>query len=100
MPYPKIELHVHLEATLRPERLLDIAQRIDPTSNAPTSTNRLSCSPTTLVGIDSVNIHGTHAGERPVHSALLAAGIPIVVRLGDPTSRVGLAPLPTSTSAS
>jgi aminodeoxyfutalosine deaminase len=27
MPYPKIELHVHLEATLRPERLLDIARR-------------------------------------------------------------------------
>ncbi len=27
MPYPKIELHVHLEGTLRPERLLDIARR-------------------------------------------------------------------------
>ncbi|MDP9341712.1 MAG: adenosine deaminase [Actinomycetota bacterium] len=27
MPYPKIELHVHLEATLHPERLLDIARR-------------------------------------------------------------------------
>jgi aminodeoxyfutalosine deaminase len=27
MPYPKIELHVHLEATLRPERLLGIARR-------------------------------------------------------------------------
>jgi aminodeoxyfutalosine deaminase len=29
MPYPKIELHVHLEATLRPERLLEIAGRND-----------------------------------------------------------------------
>src|SRR5437867_3778303 len=29
MPYPKIELHVHLEATLRPERLLEIARRND-----------------------------------------------------------------------
>jgi aminodeoxyfutalosine deaminase len=26
-PYPKIELHVHLEATVRPETLLDIARR-------------------------------------------------------------------------
>ncbi len=29
MPYPKVELHVHLEATLRPERLLQIARRND-----------------------------------------------------------------------
>jgi aminodeoxyfutalosine deaminase len=28
-PYPKIELHVHLEATVRPERLLQIARRND-----------------------------------------------------------------------
>lgn len=28
-PYPKIELHVHLEATVRPERLLEIARRND-----------------------------------------------------------------------
>ncbi len=28
-PYPKIELHVHLEATMRPERLLEIANRND-----------------------------------------------------------------------
>src|SRR6266545_4637799 len=27
MPYPKIELHVHLEATLRPELLFQIAHR-------------------------------------------------------------------------
>ena len=26
-PYPKIELHVHLEATIRPERLLEIGRR-------------------------------------------------------------------------
>jgi arylformamidase len=34
-----------------------------------------------LVGIDSLNIDGTAAGERPVHSVLLAAGIPIVEHL-------------------
>jgi aminodeoxyfutalosine deaminase len=28
-PFPKIELHVHLEATVRPERLLEIARRND-----------------------------------------------------------------------
>lgn len=33
------------------------------------------------VGIDSLNIDGTSTGERPVHSALLAAGIPIVEHL-------------------
>jgi kynurenine formamidase len=35
----------------------------------------------TLVGIDSVNIDGTHTGERPVHTILLAAGIPIIEHL-------------------
>jgi arylformamidase len=35
----------------------------------------------TLVGIDSVNIDGTATGERPVHTTLLAAGIPIVEHL-------------------
>ena len=34
-----------------------------------------------LVGIDSVNIDETSGGERPAHSALLAAGIPIVEHL-------------------
>jgi len=34
-----------------------------------------------LVGIDSLNIDGTDTGERPVHSVLLAAGIPIVEHL-------------------
>src|SRR4051794_15516331 len=34
-----------------------------------------------VVGIDSVNIDDTRGGERPVHSALLAAGIPIVEHL-------------------
>ncbi|CAN5668550.1 N/A [soil metagenome] len=34
-----------------------------------------------LVGIDSINIDGTHTGERPVHTALLAAGIPVVEHL-------------------
>jgi kynurenine formamidase len=35
----------------------------------------------TLVGIDSLNIDGTDTGERPVHSTLLAAGIPVVEHL-------------------
>ena len=34
-----------------------------------------------LVGIDSVNIDDTRTGERPVHTALLSAGIPIVEHL-------------------
>jgi arylformamidase len=33
------------------------------------------------VGIDSLNIDGTSTGERPVHSILLAAGIPIIEHL-------------------
>jgi kynurenine formamidase len=33
------------------------------------------------VGIDSLNIDGTSTSERPVHSTLLAAGIPIVEHL-------------------
>ena len=35
----------------------------------------------TLVGIDSFNIDSTDDGTRPVHSALLGAGIPIVEHL-------------------
>ena len=34
-----------------------------------------------LVGIDSFNIDSTDTGERPVHSTLLGAGIPIVEHL-------------------
>ena len=34
-----------------------------------------------LVGIDSLNIDGTATGERPVHSRLLAAGLPVVEHL-------------------
>lgn len=34
-----------------------------------------------LVGIDSLNIDATSTGERPVHTTLLAAGIPIVEHL-------------------
>ncbi|MFO0985151.1 MAG: cyclase family protein [Planctomycetota bacterium] len=34
-----------------------------------------------LVGIDSLNIDDTADGTRPVHSLLLAAGIPIVEHL-------------------
>lgn len=41
-----------------------------------------------LVGIDSVNVDDTRTGERPAHSALLAAGIAVVEHL------TGLAALP------
>ncbi len=34
-----------------------------------------------IVGIDSVNIDATTGGERPIHTALLGAGIPIVEHL-------------------
>jgi kynurenine formamidase len=34
-----------------------------------------------IVGIDSLNIDGTATGERPAHSGLLAAGIPIVEQM-------------------
>jgi kynurenine formamidase len=34
-----------------------------------------------VVGIDSVNIDDTHTGERPIHTVLLAAQIPIVEHL-------------------
>jgi kynurenine formamidase len=36
-----------------------------------------------VVGIDSLNIDATSTGERPAHSLLLAAGIPIVEHLCD-----------------
>ena len=39
-----------------------------------------------LVGIDSMNIDDTSGGSRPVHSVLLAAGIPIVEHLTNLTS--------------
>ncbi|MGN6696218.1 MAG: cyclase family protein [Aquihabitans sp.] len=34
-----------------------------------------------VVGIDSVNIDDTRTGERPIHTALLGAGIPVVEHL-------------------
>ena len=42
-----------------------------------------------VVGIDSVNIDSTVGGERPIHSALLAAGIPIVEHLTNLGALVG-----------
>jgi len=44
-------------------------------------TDALVAASPALVGIDGVNIDDTRGGERPVHSALLAAGIPIVEHL-------------------
>jgi kynurenine formamidase len=35
------------------------------------------------VGIDSLNIDDTEDGRRPVHTTLLAAGIPVVEHLTD-----------------
>ncbi len=43
--------------------------------------DRLVAGRPALVGIDSVNIDDTGTGARPVHSGLLAAGIPIVEHL-------------------
>jgi arylformamidase len=48
---------------------------------------RLVAEGAALVGIDSVNIDNTVGGSRPVHTTLLAAGIPIVEHL------TGLGPL-------
>jgi len=42
---------------------------------------RLARAGVALVGIDSLNVDGIEDGERPVHSVLLAAGIPIVEHL-------------------
>jgi kynurenine formamidase len=42
---------------------------------------RLVAARVALVGIDSLNIDDTDGGERPVHGALLRAGIPIVEHL-------------------
>lgn len=41
----------------------------------------LAAADVACVGIDSLNIDGTATGARPVHSALLAAGIPVVEHL-------------------
>jgi arylformamidase len=48
--------------------------------------DRLVGAGVSVVGIDSVNIDGTHTLERPIHRTLLGAGVPIVehlCRLGD-----------------
>jgi kynurenine formamidase len=42
---------------------------------------RLVAAGAAIVGIDSVNIDDTRTGERPIHSLLLGAGIPIVEHL-------------------
>lgn len=43
--------------------------------------NRLIDGGAALVGIDSLNVDSTDGNDRPVHTALLAAGIPIVEHL-------------------
>jgi arylformamidase len=42
---------------------------------------RLAEAGAAVVGTDAVNIDGTRTGERPIHSVLLAAGVPIVEHL-------------------
>ncbi len=42
---------------------------------------RLAAAGAAVVGIDSVNIDDTRDGRRPVHTVLLAAGVPIVEHL-------------------
>ena len=48
---------------------------------AAATAERLAEARAAVVGIDSVNIDGTRTGERPVHTALLAAGVPVVEHL-------------------
>ena len=56
----------------------------------PATAERLAVAGVAVVGIDSVNIDDTRTGERPIHTTLLGAGIPIVehlCRLADLRSR-------------
>lgn len=48
---------------------------------AEATAERLVASGAAVVGIDSVNIDSTLDGRRPIHTALLAAGVPIVEHL-------------------
>lgn len=50
---------------------------------------RLIAAGAAVVGIDSVNIDSTATNARPIHSALLAAGIPIVEHLTNLAELVG-----------
>jgi arylformamidase len=57
---------------------------------AEATAERLVAARVAVVGIDSVNIDDTRTGARPIHTALLAAGIPIVehlCRLGELSGR-------------
>jgi arylformamidase len=58
---------------------------------APEIAERLIDGRVAVVGIDSVNIDSTATGDRPIHSALLAAGIPIVEHLTNLEALVGRA---------
>ena len=58
------------------ERYFDAHPHLGAASAEALVTADVSC-----VGIDSLNIDGTKTGERPVHSILLRAGIPIVEHL-------------------
>jgi kynurenine formamidase len=48
---------------------------------ATATAERLAEAGAAVVGIDSLNIDGTSTGERPVHTVLLAAGVPVVEHL-------------------
>jgi arylformamidase len=60
----------------------------DPPHLSAGAAERLVAARAALVGIDALNVDATAGKERPVHTALLAAGIPIVEHL------TGLAALP------
>src|SRR5699024_4801604 len=62
-------------------RLIDVSHVID--DGMTTCPELLVESGAVLVGIDSVNIDDTGGGERPAHTSLLAAGIPVVEHLAD-----------------
>jgi arylformamidase len=64
------------------------AYAVEPPYLSTAAAERLVAARAALAGIDALNVDSTAGKERPVHTALLAAGIPIVEHL------TGLAALP------
>jgi kynurenine formamidase len=57
------------------------AYAVDPPHLSAEAAERLVAARAALVGIDALNVDATSGKDRPVHTALLAAGIPIVEHL-------------------
>ena len=57
------------------------AYRVDHPHLSAAAAEALVAADVACVGIDSLNIDSTMTGERPVHSILLRAGIPIIEHL-------------------